>query len=326
MQIRALSLTATLIVATVAPTQAQAWDWQTSTSIWRLLGWNIELTGRDLNGTDLNNKLLDGRQVIGVSLSGATVNGLTAKQVTLKKTRFSGTSIWGHALGHGDFAKAHFAATLDDASTLPLRVVGAVRHADKVHKDVWLYEVQYLTKSGWKPLCGLDDAGQPLRAIPLTGRWNHETGVTGGGDHIDDPGAFTFGCEDHVLAKCVLEGYKPWRQALVCNKGQGCSKFSLADHHQACTRMLRADYCGNGTSYTVDDVAINVYDGLGVRADSEAWATEAEWDADGAICLSAPRISASQPTCAGTLQRSLCGDKAAFAGDALLISEFSATP
>jgi ADYC domain len=124
----------------------------------------------------------------------------------------------------------------------------------------------------------------------------------------------------------VLEGYKPWRKALVCAKGQGCTKVNLADHHQACTRMLRADYCGDGTSYTVDDVEINVYDGLGIRVDSEAWASEAEWDADGALCLSSPRISASQPTCAGALKRASCGQTTSFGSGALLISEYSVAP
>src|SRR5207302_1954997 len=55
-------------------------------------------------------------------------------------------------------------------------------------------------------------------------------------------------------------------------------------------RMIRADYCGDGTSWTVNGRRINVYDGLGVQTDTASWSFEAEWDAHGARCLHATRV------------------------------------
>ncbi|HEU4408415.1 MAG TPA: ADYC domain-containing protein [Polyangiaceae bacterium] len=40
------------------------------------------------------------------------------------------------------------------------------------------------------------------------------------------------------------------------------STTTLQNHLVACTRMLRADDCGDGTSYTVNGTTINLYDGV----------------------------------------------------------------
>ena len=52
-----------------------------------------------------------------------------------------------------------------------------------------------------------------------------------------------------AIAKCVLWGYRPWATY---------NGTPLAQYHQACTRMVRADYCGTGTSYTVTGNRISV--------------------------------------------------------------------
>ena len=57
--------------------------------------------------------------------------------------------------------------------------------------------------------------------------------------------------------------------------------------HQACTRMLRADYCGDGTPHTQDGTEVDVYDTLGIQspqADSDM-TFEAAWTADGSACV-----------------------------------------
>src|SRR5207244_135325 len=68
----------------------------------------------------------------------------------------------------------------------------------------------------------------------------------------------------------------------------------LKDYHQACTRMARADYCGNGTSHTVEGNLIDMYDNLGIRTrsvtaergvDPSLLSFEAAWGPDGAYCL-----------------------------------------
>lgn len=275
--------------------------------------------GRDLNGTTLNGVVLDGRYVERVVLNSATMNGVSRASTQLNETRFQGL---GGLYGNGQSGSVEFLAILDDGNPVTLRIEAAWRHPEPGHHDVTLYEVTYQTSAGWAPLCGLDADGDPVPAIPLQGRWSYEEGIPGGGDRIDDPDAFTFACEGRVLAKCVLAGYKPWREMKLCAPGQGCHKVSLAGHHQACTRALRADYCGDGTSYTEDGVDINMYDNFDIRTDSLGWSAEAEWSADGALCAVAERIADAAPACFDQLYAAGCGsDSYPATGPVLLVTE-----
>jgi len=151
--------------------------------------------------------------------------------------------------------------------------------------DVLLYDLTYRSKTSdqWLPYCG--DADVP--AVPLQNYWDPETG-----DRVDDPNVVTFGCSNAVLAKCTLWGYRPWASAVRCDekkngKLKNCELLSLQDHHQACTRMARADYCGDGTAATVDGTLIDIWDELmpQLQTPFTDWPVEAEWTAEGASCL-----------------------------------------
>ncbi len=151
--------------------------------------------------------------------------------------------------------------------------------------DVYLYDLTYRSanSNNWLPYCG--DSQAP--AVPLQNYWDPQTG-----DRIDDPNVVTFGCTNAVLAKCALWGYRPWAEATKCDpkdkkKGKKCHPVSLADHHQACTRMARADYCGDGTPATVDGTLIDIWDNLSppLQTKFTDWKLEAEWTPDGANCL-----------------------------------------
>ena len=119
----------------------------------------------------------------------------------------------------------------------------------------------------------------------------------------------TFACEGYALAKCVELGYRPWLPG-----GRAL--------HQTCTRLIRADYCGDGRSHTEDGVWINVYDGLGIQSDTEDWTFEAEWSPEGARCLSTTRLSTmrAQPNC--ELPVESCGAPEHFTSGTLLMSEY----
>ncbi|NMO19168.1 hypothetical protein HPC49_41800 [Pyxidicoccus fallax] len=121
------------------------------------------------------------------------------------------------------------------------------------------------------------------RALAVGGVWDAS------GAHQDTPGKLTFACENGAITKCIQWGYKPWER----HEGQ-----SLAGLHQACTRLARADYCGNGRSHTGQDTPIDIYDGLGVLARatraSGGWdpakaSFEAAWAPDGATCIAHTR-------------------------------------
>ncbi len=269
------------------------------------------LVGRDLNGTTLNGIVLDGRSVVAVSLNPVESDNRISHKVRLKRTRFRGINPIG----------AVFTALLDDGNTIKLRIETMERSPQNNFKDVYFYTVTYPTQEGWLPLCGVDEAGNPLKAIPLIGHWDLGQGVAGGGSYLDNNQVFTFACEKFVIAKCVMAGYKPWSKTWICNQSGDCTIQSLAGHHQACTRLLRADYCGNGTSYTQDGVTINMYDGAGIRIDVNQWLFEAEWDENGAVCVVNERIIGMTPECIDYLRQEECGDFSHLFYGTLLFSE-----
>ncbi|HVG63253.1 MAG TPA: ADYC domain-containing protein [Hyalangium sp.] len=132
----------------------------------------------------------------------------------------------------------------------------------------------------WENPCVATGRVPDPRAMPVSGVWDST------GTHQQVKGKLTLACENGVISKCIRWGYKPW----ASRDGQ-----SLADLHQACTRMARADYCGNGRSHTSQDTVIDMYDRLGVRLstttasaswDPERASFEAAWATDGATCLS----------------------------------------
>jgi hypothetical protein len=65
-------------------------------------------------------------------------------------------------------------------------------------------------------------------------------------------------------------------------------------HHEACVRMLRADYCGDGRSWTRDGTLIDIWDDDGIqKPDTLADPTfsfEAGWGPEGAVCVARTRI------------------------------------
>jgi hypothetical protein len=307
---------------TAAPARA---DWFSS-SYYGWYGWLFgpmsPLIGRDLNGVALNGTVLEGRAIESVSLDGVTArNGEPIVDVTLEGAEFHGRGERRRAVPPERFVGAVFDATLVDGGTVALRIDGMERGHTPNDRDITRYRVSYATAGGWQPLCGVDPSGHAIPAVPLEGRWDPGQGTPTGGAHLDDESVFTFACEGYVLAHCVEAGYAPWRQAMVCRRGHACERVDLAPWYQACTRMMRADYCGDGTPHTVDGTPINVYDAFRIRVDSESWLFEAEWDEDGARCMVEERLSGHDPACMADLVDPNCGDPAHFGEGALLFSE-----
>ena len=274
---------------------------------------SVDLVGHGLNGESLNGHPLEGHVVAGVSLADVQMSNGAPKHLKLKNTLFKGPKVVG----------LEFSGWLDDGSPIQIRIDDAYP-ADE-YGGAWLrYTVSFATEGGWQPLCGVDDADEPIPAIPLNGLWDYQQGVPDGGSWTDSDDSFTFACEGFTLAKCVELGYPPWAGGKICDdeaKGKKCEKTTLAAHHQACVRALRADYCGDGTSYTVDGVPLNLYDGLGIRQDGDDWAFEAEWDESGARCVAIERLPDVAPACADALDQPNCGTPEHFETGTLVISE-----
>src|SRR5262249_20734677 len=129
-------------------------------------------------------------------------------------------------------------------------------------------------------LCAPDHDGRQL-GFPLAGR-RTATGMFERGP----PGAFDLVCTSGAIGKCVRLGYHPWETA---PEGR-----SMREYLNACIRMMRADYCGDGRSWTRDGTPILFRD----RADrqrperSRTNAFEAGWNDAGAVCVRRTRIAA----------------------------------
>lgn len=107
-------------------------------------------------------------------------------------------------------------------------------------------------------------------------------------------GRFTFACLNSAAAKCRLWGY----ELKPDTYGYGYVKKSLWAVN-ACTRMVMADYCGSGFSYTIDGTEIDFADNQRVNSvyyyghDRAGQKPEALWGKDGVYCMSDYRIKNS---------------------------------
>jgi len=183
----------------------------------------------------------------------------------------------------GDIVGTVLQGTSSDGEPVEVAICGAEPSPEDSSMVWYRIEAWNTLAQEWEnPCVALDRVPDP-RALAVNGLWD-ETGA-----RRDVPGKLTFACENGAISKCIHWGYKPW----ASHAGQ-----SLADFHQACTRMARADYCGNGRSHTHEDTTIDMYDRLGmIRRATEVSADwdpakgsfEAAWAPDGATCLAQTR-------------------------------------
>jgi hypothetical protein len=172
--------------------------------------------------------------------------------------------------------------------------------------DVYAYHFSFYTRSYlrgyWSPLCGTtpDTDNMVNAAIPVAGHWNDcTTGKANGCGTRSSSDGYSLACNDvGALAKCVQRfQYKPWKsvsETAWAPEGQPVPTHmqSLDKFHQACVRMVRGDYCGDGNAHTVNGTYINVWDHPGVQTASfvpVSYRFEAEWTPAGAGCISLTR-------------------------------------
>jgi hypothetical protein len=262
-------------------------------------------------GTALQGIVLQGMQTQGMTLqgfefAGATLNGAPLDNFRLENGELmgdqNGVTLRGTAL-----ATAHLLAEFQNKSVHPpataeveYRITGIAPEDainDPTHTGAtFLYTLeQNVDGTGnWQPACPVDSDGRRV-AIPLADVWDDK-----GGRNSSGP-LFTLGCTTGVIAECYRWGYRPWVT------GYGNLKLT----HWTCTRLARADYCGDGVSHTVDGTLINVWDNLGPPGPIQAQGTtppgmtfEAAWDQNGALCFSHARWSLG-----GTVAAAACPNR-----------------
>ncbi|MFT3773795.1 MAG: ADYC domain-containing protein [Minicystis sp.] len=248
----------------------------------------LHLNGLHLNGLHLNGLHLNGLHLNGLHLNGLHLNGVDLNNARLVRGTLRAALPDGKLIGGGELSGTEISATATDGTPVTVRI-DAVSMGPS--PDVMLYAASYQAEGmqTFEPLCGADEDG-PVQAIPLPGTWDESEGTPTGGSHVEDIGTFTFACQGYALAKCVELGYAPWRTAVECRSPTECHALPLALYHQACTRMLRGDYCGDGMATTRDGTLVDVWDNVSLQSDAApTWAFEAEWTQSGAACVMATR-------------------------------------
>jgi hypothetical protein len=96
-----------------------------------------------------------------------------------------------------------------------------------------------------------------VRAIAMAGSWS----ATGIFIHPDRD-YFSFACLSAVVAKCEFWGYGNVDASTTGDIVMGTGPVTVSNHDlmQACTRMARADICGDGEPKTRDGTTINPFE------------------------------------------------------------------
>ena len=182
-----------------------------------------------------------------------------------------------------------------------VRIDAVERDPDARNGPVWLHTLSAQTSDGtWQNLCGPSPDGL-MEDAP--------------------PGIFELVCTSGGQGKCVRFGYLPWNTAHA---------IPLRDLYNACIRMVRADYCGNGTPTTKDGQQIDIYVDRGIQKPENAAGMdfEAGWTPEGATCVRHVRVKenvsleslvAACPKLAGKVGLS-CNEEAARASGARLFN------
>ena len=260
----------------------------------------VAKNGLALNGLELNGQAFNGMKFNGLKYNGLKYNtdappsstgesliGFT--RVWLEDSRFHGDLPDGTHVHKRDLDEAVFQGQLARDEGTEKFVTMRIEDINQLANgsDVFLYKLQAWDEPTklWTYVC----PGKHW-AIPVSGAWDLS------GSKMTGENLFTFACRERgAIGKCIDFGYKPWIDP---------------DRHQACVRMVRADYCGDGQSHTVDGNTINLYDADGIQKDTHgtetaySWTFEADWTASGAKCTNlANRPGGVSAACYSTLPR-----------------------
>ena len=205
----------------------------------------------------------------------ALAGAATLQSIEADRTQFKVTLTDGRELRSPDLVGA----------TLTVAVRGNIRRMriDAVETDpgapqVFLHTLSVEAADGsWENICKPGPDGR-RQAFPLAGRAHADATI-----RPAEQGAFEITCTGGAQGKCVRFGYGAW------DAPQGTSGHDL---YNACVRMVRADYSGEGNGTTRDGMLIDLYDRFGIqRSDNDPRLEfEAGWNKDGAVCVRHVRV------------------------------------
>jgi hypothetical protein len=254
------------------------------------------MQGETMQGETMQGETMQGMTMRGIRLHGGTLSGVALTNVRVERGELVAQRAAQTLRGTALVGARLFAEARDSAVTPPATAVVEYRIAqiepERPQYDptrtgyTFLYTLEQWVSdiSDWRLACPADSDGRSV-AIPLAAIWDER------GDRSVSSTLFTFGCTTGVIAKCYRWGYRPW----ITGYGD------MVAMHWTCTRLARADYCGNGMPNTHDGTKINVWDTLPFPGPIQrhgllppvgpegVMVFEAGWNTGGAVCLSRAR-------------------------------------
>jgi len=212
--------------------------------------------------------------IAGVSSAGAQSPTNTVT-IDVEATSFRVTLPDGRVLGSSELV----GAVLDLRSGLRVRIDAVEQDRDHRGQPIWLHTFSAQGDDGtWSNLCQSGPDGRRT-GFPIPGRWAADGTLVEAG-----PGVFELTCTGGAMAKCVRFGYAPWAKT-----PDGASMRRV---YNACVRMVRADYGGDGWSTTRDGMVIDIYDVWKIQTPDrlEGQEFEAGWSPEGAVCVHHVRV------------------------------------
>jgi len=253
----------------------------------------MQMQSSTLQGILMQGNVVHDMAMRGFRFAGATRNGAALANFHLEKGELVGEQ-GGVTLRNTALVNTHLFAeaenkTAHTSAVIEYRITGIVAENtiyDPTHSgNTFLYTLeQNVDNTGnWQPACAADHEGRNA-TIPLADIWDDN------GNRNSSGPLFTLACTTSSIGECYRWGYRPW----VTNY------MNLRIMHWACTRVSRADYCGDGKKHTLDGTMINVWDNLPLPGPLQArgmtpqgMTFEAAWDQTGALCLSHARWASS---------------------------------
>lgn len=243
--------------------------------------------GRYVNGRFVNGRFVNGRFVNGRFVNGTVVQGNEEEDHPILEYVEIDTGVVGNGSA---LVNMELDGYMSDGSIGRLKVLA---YDSTTVPGMELYRVIYLDgPDAGQSVCGSKD-GEQIWATMLPQRFNTDSGA----EISADPNQYTFSCRFGGIQKCQEYGY-PKNQKRYEDFGGNSRRRRLTDYHAACVRLVRADYCGDGIAHTFDGTSIDIYDHLRggntpssspTNADSLGYYFEAEWEKDGAHCISKTR-------------------------------------
>jgi hypothetical protein len=208
----------------------------------------------------------------------AAADSVAPGSVTVVGNRFQLRHADGSVAPQSELAGIVFALGGGSGARRRIRIDTVMYDPKAPNGSVLLYGLSEADTTGaWHNLCQPDPDGQRL-GFPLAGHFTED------GRYVPQPGQLLITCTGGAEGKCVRFGYHPWETL--------ADGTSLVAAYNACVRLVRADYAGDGRGTTRNGQPIDIYDAFGIEthADDPSYRFEAGFTADGAVCVGHVRV------------------------------------